>query len=507
MKKMRSPNKEAGMTLIETMLVIGLLSGVLLILTVLLQDFIRREHMRGVASQMAIVQKAVSETVRSASMFSALYQYVADNGGVAEISILALDNPARALSSGYTVTGAVSLERGGNNILPSTIVNAGYQAGGGPNHSGFRDTLPIRAASYLEEYGSANNVRRNARLSILARTVERNGERALEILIVSVDRIAERDLRDISAAMDAHGGLISARPSAEENDCHELGCAYTARGALGNWRLNMPDFSGTRWYNNVMTANLANYDQDAGTGEGYLASYTYVSEAVIAGDYLYRVAVPGSPQLNRMHARLDLGNNDVLGADNVEIRNREGTALTVNNTVHAQGSAYIAGDLLVQGDLDVRGTMRAGDLTVQPVADGGVAPGMSRNIGNVVVGNRFKTQDLTTGGSVSVANDATLLGATAGNVAGQLLTTTNLAAEESSVLTGVLANPNNINASGLVQSGQISTTTVQAQSVGIVQGDVNSNLTVGGALNAAGGKIQVQGGTNISNLTRCERGC
>ena len=179
----------------------------------------------------------------------------------------------------------------------------------------------------------------------------------------------------------------------------------------------------------------------------------------------------------------------------------------LNNTVHAQGSAYIAGDLLVQGDLDVRGTMRAGDLTVQPVADGGVAPGMSRNIGNVVVGNRFKTQDLTTGGSVSVANDATLLGATAGNVAGQLLTTTNLAAEESSVLTGVLANPNNINASGLVQSGQISTTTVQAQSVGIVQGDVNSNLTVGGALNAAGGKIQVQGGTNISNLTRCERGC
>lgn len=501
----RKPHKESGMTLIETMLVIGLLSGILLVLTILLQDFIRREHMRGVANQMAIVQKAVSQTVRSASMFGALYQFVSDNGGVAELSILSLDNPARALSASYTVTNSVSLEQGGSGILPSTIVNAGHQSGGGTNYSGFRDTLPIRASSYLEEYGSSNNVRRNARLTVLARALNRNGERSLEILVVTVDRIDERDLRDISAAMDAHGGIISARPAAEESDCHEMGCAYTARGALGNWTVRLPDFSGTRWYNNVMTSNLARYEE--GTGEGYLASYTYVNEAVIAGDYLYRVAVPGNPELNRMHARLDLGNNDVLGADNVEIRNHDGTALTVNNTVHAQGSTIIGGNLLVQGDLNVRGTMRAGALTVQPSDPAGGPPGMSRNIGNIVVGDRFKTQDLNTGGSVSVANDATLLGATAGNVAGQLLTTTHLAAEESAVLTGVLANPNNINASGLVQSGQISTTTVTANSTGVVQGDINANLTVDGALNATGGKIQVQGGTNINNLIRCQRGC
>lgn len=498
----RSPNPQSGITLMETLLVVGLLSGILLVLTVMLQDFVRREHMRGVAGQMAMAQRAVSEMVKSASSFSELYRLASDNGGVAEVSILAPVNPARALSGAYAVTSGVSLEAGGMGLRPSTVVNAGYEVGGN-NHSGFRDTIPLRASSYLEEYANANNGRREARLTLLVRAVDAGGERGLELLLVTVDRVPERELREAAALMDAHGGIISGRDTGT-NDCHTLGCGFTARGALGNWIIPLPDFAGTRWHDSVLASNPARFEDEG--GEGYLASYHYVSEAVIAGDYLYRVAVPGNPDLNRMYTRLDLGNNDVLGADNVEIRNDTETALRVNNAVHAQGSAYVGGNLLVGGDLDVNGTMRAGDMRVTP--QNPVSPAAARSVGNIVVGDRFKTGDMNAGGSVSVIGEAHLTGASAGNAAANLMTTGTLSAGGATVLTGALANADTITASGAVQAGQIYTPTLQAQSVGVVQGEMASgNLSVGNGLNAASGKMQIQGGASINNLISCERGC
>lgn len=498
------PSHEAGITLIEVLLVVGLLSGIMLVLTLLLQDFARREHMRAVAGQMSMVQKAVIEQVSKVDAFAALYQLAQDNGGVAEISILDPLNPDRTLSSGYGPTGGVSLESGGGGLAPNAFINVGADPSNPGSYSGFRDTLPIRAADYRTEYDNAVNVRQDARLSILVRAAGSADDRALEILIVSVDRLREADIRGIAAAMDASGGFVSGYDDDPDNICHDTGCANTARSAFGNWYAHLPQFSGTRWYDTVITAHPA----DMNAEQGYLASYSYISEAVIAGDYLYRVAVPGNPDLNRMYTPFNLGGNDILGADNVEINSNTGYALTVNQAIHAQGSAFVGGNLLVEGDLIADGDVQAGTIRLEP--DGAVPPGAARSVGNIVAGNRFKTRYLNTGGSVSVSGDAQIRGGSATGVVSSRLQVNSLEGASASALVGQLDNAGTLNASGMTQAGHIRTGTVNSQSIGIVQGQMTGSgaqMRVDGGVNAQGGKILSRGGVSIDNLTRCEIGC
>src|SRR5690606_14717892 len=115
---------------------------------------------------------------------------------------------------------------------------------------------------------------------------------------------------------------------------------------------------------------------------------------------------------NRMNVALDLGKNNIIGADNVETGDGSGQALTVNRSVHAQGSAYVGGNLTVRGDLRVeRGGIRMNNLTVGPGYNtDGIA---QNNYGNINVGGNFNTTNLDAGGSVYVSGDAHLSGADA----------------------------------------------------------------------------------------------
>ncbi len=511
MKKPLSHSPESGFTLLETLMVVGLLSGIMILLTVFLQDYLRREHMRGVAEHLAVVHRAASESINTIEKFDALYTLAENNDNVIELSILAGNNPNRTV--GYATIGGVSLERGrGAAFAPSPLINTSAVVGN--NFSGFRDTLPVRASSYVTGIdGPADNSRRDARLTVLARIADDPGDdddqRALEILVATIDRISERDLRAIMAETNANGGLVSAAMDDDPN-CHPtLGCAITARSAYGNWYASMVNFADTAWGNRVngRLATLAD--------GGYLVSYNYINESVLAGDYLYRNAIPNSPRLNMMHTALDLGGNNILGADNIEIADPVnpgiGNVLTVNNGMHAQGSVLVGGAARITGDLIAEGPLNAGAVTLNPSYDTGtiLPPGH----GNILVSDEMRAGSMTTAGDLSVRGatgvpgDARLLNLTAARSSATTLDISDTLTVTGSqgVLAGALTNAQNIVVNDKLDAGQINAASVSAGSAGIVQGQMGGTLAVENRISVS--KLSVTGNVTIDNLTKCAKGC
>lgn len=74
------------------------------------------------------------------------------------------------------------------------------------------------------------------------------------------------------------------------------------RGAFGAWRLD--DTTG-------FALNAGGFTNPV------LASYVFLDNNTVFNDYLYRVAVPGRPELNRMSTNLDMANNDINNARNI----------------------------------------------------------------------------------------------------------------------------------------------------------------------------------------------
>ncbi|RKP47556.1 shufflon system plasmid conjugative transfer pilus tip adhesin PilV [Trinickia fusca] len=116
-----------------------------------------------------------------------------------------------------------------------------------------------------------------------------------------------RQLVQIAAQAGAQGGFVP-----YTNQAGDASMSPTnANGAYGGWKLP-----------------LANYTNP---GSGHLASLLAFTNVQSSNAYLYRVAVPGHPELNTMQTALNMGSHDINSANNVN-------AATVNATnVNAQG--------------------------------------------------------------------------------------------------------------------------------------------------------------------------
>ncbi|WMT47908.1 MAG: shufflon system plasmid conjugative transfer pilus tip adhesin PilV [Acidithiobacillus caldus] len=66
---------------------------------------------------------------------------------------------------------------------------------------------------------------------------------------------------------------------------------------------------------------------------GHLAALIEYSNGQIQNDYLYRVSVPGQPQLNQMQTNLNMGNNNINNAQDVNVNDD----VTLGNPAPAQG--------------------------------------------------------------------------------------------------------------------------------------------------------------------------
>lgn len=96
-------------------------------------------------------------------------------------------------------------------------------------------------------------------------------------------------------------------------------------------------------------------------GAGHLATALFFQDGAIANEYLYRNAVPGHPELNRMNTTLDMGGNNIAAAGAITASGNITTSadisarnVTATGTVKA-GTADVAGETYTGGWFRTRG--------------------------------------------------------------------------------------------------------------------------------------------------------
>jgi type II secretory pathway pseudopilin PulG len=128
--------------------------------------------------------------------------------------------------------------------------------------------------------------------------------------------IALDDQVEISTFIGGEGGFIT------DNDLICGDPAVCFAGTFGGWRIQ----TASNWDSGGWTAN-----------DGLLASKISLNTQTFGEDFLYRVAVPGHPELNIMMTDLDMNNNDINNVQNAGIFD-----LTVGN------SAVVTGDVTAE---------------------------------------------------------------------------------------------------------------------------------------------------------------
>ena len=162
---------------------------------------------------------------------------------------------------------------------------------------------------------------------------------------------------------------------------------------------------------------------------GALATLRRLDHRAVYGDQLYRVAVPGFAEANRMETDLDLGGNDLMGAATVEAE-----------TLILESDLTVGGDLTVTDDLMVG---RALQVSGPAEVTAGVTAASARIAGATSAGSLAVTHDLraasltargaVTAGSVGArgtvaAGSASLAGLQSDSVTARSVTATSVSA-------------------------------------------------------------------------------
>ncbi|RKP47557.1 shufflon system plasmid conjugative transfer pilus tip adhesin PilV [Trinickia fusca] len=177
-----------------------------------------------------------------------------------------------------------------------------------------------------------------------------------------------RQLVQIAAQAGAQGGFVPYANQAGDASMSPT----TANGAYGGWKLP-----------------LANYTNP---GSGHLASLLAFTNMQSSNAYLYRVAVPGHPELNTMQTALNMGTHDVDNAANVnatgvDVQNPNGTpTVMVGNTkltsVGSQAILQADGGTVLTTSAGSSAPLSAGDIS----SDGTVAGNYIQPNGIVAAG-------------------------------------------------------------------------------------------------------------------------
>lgn len=151
---------------------------------------------------------------------------------------------------------------------------------------------------------------------VLARSPTAN---QLESIVITTggESIDEIGTREIAEHLGGTGGFI---PTINAN---------IVMGVRGGWQIALSNFA-------------------ISPGVGHTASALFFQDGALANDYLYRNAMPGKPELNRMNTALDMGTHDVNNAANI----------TASATVTAGANINAAGNVnatSVNASADVTG--------------------------------------------------------------------------------------------------------------------------------------------------------
>lgn len=147
--------------------------------------------------------------------------------------------------------------------------------------------------------------------------------------------IAEKMAPNIASQAGQEGGYVP------YNNQYGTLNQSVAEGAYGHWRVSMAGYSNP--------------------GKGHLAALLAFNNGNLQNDYLYRVKVPGKPQLNTMQTAINMGGNDLNNANNVNAK----TADLASGNVNGAPGALKIGDSYYYGDSSNSAIRQNGQLYVQ----------------------------------------------------------------------------------------------------------------------------------------------
>ncbi|OWJ89365.1 pilus assembly protein PilV, partial [Pseudomonas sp. A46] len=136
----------------------------------------------------------------------------------------------------------------------------------------------------------------------------------LQALVVSTggQTIRELDGRRVAQYMGARGGFISSTDTS------------MATGSFGGWQVALAPFGVT-------------------PGAGHIATALFLEDGAVVNDYLYRNAVPGKPEVNRMNTAINMNGNNLNSAGTVSA-----ATVTASGNISA-ANANITGETTTGG--------------------------------------------------------------------------------------------------------------------------------------------------------------
>lgn len=195
----------------------------------------------------------------------------------------------------------------------------------------------------------------------------------LQAMVVTTggQTISELDGRRIAQYMGAKGGFISTVDTS------------VATGSFGGWQMALSPFA-------------------ISPGAGHVATALFLEDGAIVNDYLYRNAVPGHPELNRMNTAINMNGNNLNNAGTVAATAVTTATMTASGNISA-ANATIAGETTTGGWF--RSTGDSGWYNQK--WNGGwymSDPNWVRSYGdkNVYTGGEMRAGKLTSGGRTEV---------------------------------------------------------------------------------------------------------
>lgn len=171
---------------------------------------------------------------------------------------------------------------------------------------------------------------------------------SMEIVVATRDPILDERARRAATAAGPYGGLL-------RNNADPI------RSAFASWSVDVADFAGTAWANAVAATPAVENEV------AYIVHYRHITFDESAGDYMFRVSVAGRPELNRMYTNLNMATNNIMGTDNLDLSGNltlDGRAM-VNGDMQVQGNTAIN-----QGDVTASNRFTSTTVTVNGAGSG-----------------------------------------------------------------------------------------------------------------------------------------
>jgi hypothetical protein len=360
----RMNHNAKGISLLEMLLALGTITGLMIAMMNILADFAQRDMARAQAKYMATIANAAKEILRNPEYFEALYAAAFINDGGFE---MAAEN-----GLGHSTDNNIAI----GFTLPA-ITTGPYSM---PEVTIQKSTMLNDNIKRLSPLGS--------QLRILLRitddmtdTDDKNDPRGLEIIVAPNARYDNKMTMRIAQYLGPAGGWINGY---RDGDITLTGANFNYRtntinlalpkSIYGLWSFrvlgtgNDGSLENTSWFDAPAPA-LGFVGRNGARTTSYAIHYNYMTLEDTVGDYLYRRrdATDTTGRKNTMYGNLNIGGNNIIGADDVIVGESnkpfdatngpaalcDGNVVCLRDSAVVKGSAYVGGTMTVNGDVQV----------------------------------------------------------------------------------------------------------------------------------------------------------